>query len=49
MNDLIRRRPVGASWVEITAVAAAPLPPPPLNVTDGAVKYPDPAYVTVTD
>ena len=30
------------------AVAAAPFPPPPLNDTVGAVVYPEPPFVTIT-
>src|SRR5204862_873415 len=31
------------------AVAVAPLPPPPLKLTDGAVEYPLPPLVSVID
>src|SRR5439155_22449621 len=37
-----------AGTVPIDAVAVAPLPPPPLIFTVGAVVYPEPAFVRVS-
>jgi hypothetical protein len=48
VNDLIRRRPVGANCVEITPVAVAAVPDDGgAIVIVGADVYPEPLLVTV--